>query len=132
MLDFLESLFKILDNIITSFNTNAQRLNNRDALVDLLCEYLLDFDSAELLDALQKNGVPVGPVNTLPDVFSSDQVAARDMKITMPYPQAGSGSVDLIGNPLKFSKTPISYRHAPPALGADTEQVLSELLNETE
>ena len=114
------------------FNTNAQRLNNRDALIELLSEYLLDFDSVELLDALQKNGVPVGPVNTLSDVFSSEQVAARDMKITMSHPQAGSGSVDLIGNPLKFSKTPISYRHAPPALGADTEQVLRELLNETE
>ncbi len=113
------------------FATNALRLGNRDALVGLLAERLLTFDSASLLDELKKNGVPAGPVNTLDEVFSSDQVAAREMKINIPHPLAASGGVDLIGNPLKFSKTPVTYRRAPPVLGADTDEVLNELLNES-
>ena len=35
--------------------------------------------------------------------------------------------VPLIGNPLKLSATPVSYRLAPPTLGQDTKTVLSEI-----
>jgi crotonobetainyl-CoA:carnitine CoA-transferase CaiB-like acyl-CoA transferase len=50
------------------------------------------------------------------------------MKIAMPHPLAGKGTVDLIGSPLKMSETPVSYRRAPPSLGEHTDEVLSELL----
>ena len=49
------------------------------------------------------------------------------MTITMPAPDTAKGTVRLIGNPLKFSRTPVSYRSAPPATGADTEAVLSAM-----
>jgi crotonobetainyl-CoA:carnitine CoA-transferase CaiB-like acyl-CoA transferase len=35
--------------------------------------------------------------------------------------------LDLIGNPLKFSKTPVSYRLAPPKFGQHTREVLEKL-----
>ena len=38
--------------------------------------------------------------------------------------QGGAGEGRLIGNPLRFSRTPVSYRSAPPSVGADTEAVL--------
>ena len=53
------------------------------------------------------------------------------MKISMPDEHAASGEVPLIGNPVKFSKTPVSYRHAPPACGADTQDVLNDLLKDS-
>ena len=71
--------------------------------------------------------MPVGPVNTLDRVFQSEQVAAREMKITMAQPVAEGGSVSLIGNPLKLSKTPVSYRLTPPTFGRDSEDILSAL-----
>jgi len=57
-------------------------------------------------------------------------VAARGMKIAMPHPLAASGAVELIGNPLKFSKTPVSYRRPPPTHGQHTREVLEELLGQ--
>ena len=33
------------------------------------------------------------------------------------------GSVPMIGNPLKFSRTPVSYRHPPPRFGEHTDAV---------
>ena len=68
-----------------------------------------------------------GPIQTLPEVFASDQVKAREMKITMAHPTAQSGSVDLIGNPIKFSATPVSYRRAPPTCGEHSQEILDEL-----
>jgi crotonobetainyl-CoA:carnitine CoA-transferase CaiB-like acyl-CoA transferase len=39
---------------------------------------------------------------------------------------AGSGQrVELIGNPLNLSETPVTYAKAPPMLGADTGAVLA-------
>jgi len=82
----------------------------------------------ELLAGLDNAGVPAGPVNTLPEVFATEQVAVRDMQISMAHPVADSGEVKLIGNPLKLSKTPVSYRRPPPMLGEHSEQVIEELL----
>ena len=50
------------------------------------------------------------------------------MQIAVPHPLAGKGDVDLIGNPIKFSKTPVTYREPPPYLGQHSEDVLRELL----
>jgi crotonobetainyl-CoA:carnitine CoA-transferase CaiB-like acyl-CoA transferase len=80
------------------------------------------------LDGLAGLGVPAGPVNTVSEAFADPQVQHRGMRITMPHAHSGSGTVDLIGNPVKMSETPVSYRLAPPVLGEHTDQVLEELL----
>ena len=49
------------------------------------------------------------------------------MRITLPYPGARGGEIELIGNPIKYSKTPVAYDRPPPRLGEHSEQVLEEL-----
>ncbi len=73
--------------------------------------------------------MPGGPINSLAEAFASDQATARDMIIEMPYASSESGQVRLIGNPVKFSKTPVSYRRAPPRCGEHTDEVLKEWLD---
>lgn len=104
------------------FTTNPARLANRDALNAILRPAMAARTMAEIIAGLEAVKVPVGPVQTLDQVFATDQVAAREMKIGM---EAAPGPVELIGNPLKFSKTPVTYRHAPPTFGADTDRILS-------
>ncbi|MEJ8569858.1 CaiB/BaiF CoA-transferase family protein [Microbaculum marinum] len=110
------------------FATNSARVRNREALVPMIADRLRVLTRTEILAGLEVRGVPAGPVNTIADTFAEPQVAARDMKISMPHSLAGSGSVDLIGNPLKFSATPASYRRPPPVLGEHTDEVLDEVL----
>ncbi|WP_350335885.1 CaiB/BaiF CoA transferase family protein [Coralliovum pocilloporae] len=110
------------------YATNAKRLENREALIPIIADCLKSMTRDALLAGLEERGVPGGPINTLSDVFASDQVEARDMKISVPHPLAEAGSVDLIGNPLKLSKTPVSYRRAPPTLGEHTDEVIREWL----
>jgi crotonobetainyl-CoA:carnitine CoA-transferase CaiB-like acyl-CoA transferase len=48
------------------------------------------------------------------------------MQVVMPHPV--SGTVSLVANPLRLSQTPVTYRTAPPILGAQTSEVLRERL----
>jgi len=107
---------------------NRDRVLNRSVLVPLIAAKLKTMTRAEILSGLEPRGVPAGPVNTIADAFAEPQVEAREMKISMDYPGAGSGHVDLIGNPLKFSGTPVSYRTPPPALGQHTDDILEDML----
>lgn len=112
------------------YTVNIDRIANRDALIETLIPIIQKIDKKTLLSTMNAAGVTCGPIHTVDEVFASDQVAARDMKITMPHPLAGSGTVDLIGNPVKFSETPVTYRKAPPVCGADTDEILNDWLKE--
>lgn len=103
------------------FATNTARLTNRDALNDILRPAMRALTTDTIIAGLEACSVPVGPVQSVKKVFASEQVKARQMQIDM---QAEPGVVHLIGNPLKFSGTPVQYRHAPPSFGADTDRVL--------
>ena len=110
------------------YATNQARLSRRDELVELLTKHLKKFSRQFLLDGMEARGIPGGPIHTVAEAFASDQAEARSMQISMPHPLSGSGKVDVIGNPVKLSRTPVTYRHAPPVCGADTETVITELL----
>ena len=107
-----------------AYATNPARLANRDALLAILIPLIGQVKTDDLIAGLEAQKVPVGPVQTLDQVFGSDQVKARDMVASIPTDHAAAGHVNLIGNPLKLSKTPVTYRSAPPVFGADTEHVL--------
>jgi glutaryl-CoA transferase len=108
------------------FATNAARVNHRDELIAILQGIFVTRTMREWLEALERAGVPCGPINTLADVFADPQVQARGLKLNLPHPSIGA--VPSVANPIKYSATPISYRSAPPMLGADTDEILREML----
>ncbi|RMC35442.1 CaiB/BaiF CoA transferase family protein [Paracoccus alkanivorans] len=110
------------------FATNAERVRNRAELIPIIEEMTRMRPASCWLERLEALSVPGGPINDLRQVFDSPQVAARDMRISLPHPLAGGGNVDLIGNPLKFSDTPVHYGNAPPLLGQHTAEVLRDHL----
>mgnify|MGYP000135583311 CR=1 FL=1 len=103
------------------FATNPARLEHRDALADIIVPAIRQHTTDAVIAAMEERKVPAGPVQTLDQVFASDQVAARGMAIEM---QSTAGPVHLLGNPLNFSRTPVTYRHAPPQCGAQTQEIL--------
>ncbi|GAA0780603.1 CoA transferase [Roseibium denhamense] len=109
------------------FAKNSDRVRNRKKLIPLLRQLTIKKSAADWIRVLEDVGVPCGPVNDLQQVFTDPQILHRGMKIDLPHPV--SGSVGLIGSPIKLEKTPVSYRNAPPVLGADTADVLSRHLN---
>ena len=102
------------------FATNPARLRNREALTPLVEAAMRRFTTAEAMAAIDAAGVTVGPVQTLPEVFASEQAAARGMRLDM---EADGTVLPLIGNPLHLSRTPVTYRHPPPRFGADAARL---------
>lgn len=104
------------------FATNAARVQNRSALDTDIEARARTQTKQHWLERLEAAEVPCGPINRLEEVFAEPQIAARDMVVTMPHPTAGE--VKLVGNPIKLSRTPVSYRSAPPLLGEQSADVL--------
>ena len=113
------------------FIRNADRVRHRGTLVPMLTALMKGRTRSDWLASLEAAKVPCGPINDLAEVFADPQVLEREMTVQMPHPLAGS--VRLVASPMKFSATPVQYRHPPPLLGEHTDEVLLELgLSEAE
>ena len=109
------------------YATNSMRLKNRDALMKHLHPALAKIAVADIVDRLNSVGVPVGPIQNVAQALSSDQAKAREMVVSVDCPDVQGGQVRLLGNPLRFSRTPVQYRMAPPRFGQHTDEILAEL-----
>ena len=109
-----------------AFATNAARVAHRTQLIPLMSRSFREQPVAHWLSRLAAATVPCGPVNTLDQVFASEQAIARNLRRDLPHPIAGS--VPQVASPLRLSATPVDHRLAPPLLGADTRAVLAERL----
>ena len=110
------------------FATNADRVINRDALIELMVPLLAAKPSDHWLEGLETLKIGCGPINNIDAVFADPQVNDREMVIQMPHPALDGKTVPLVASPLRLSETAVSYRHAPPLLGQHTDEVLDEIL----
>ncbi|KAF1033010.1 MAG: Succinyl-CoA--L-malate CoA-transferase beta subunit [Burkholderia lata] len=108
------------------FATNPSRVRHRDTLVPILAEMVKARDKADWIGALEAAGVPCGPINDLDEVFDNEQVVARGMQVSLPHPCGADAK--LVRNPIRMSATPPNARTAPPLLGAQTDDVLRDML----
>jgi crotonobetainyl-CoA:carnitine CoA-transferase CaiB-like acyl-CoA transferase len=108
------------------FSTNAGRVGRRADLVPLLTELTLKFTREDLLSALEKQGVPAGPINTVADVFADPQVMARGMKIDLPSPVAKGGAIPSVRSPIVMNGQAMAAGRPSPRLGEHTDEVLSD------
>ena len=79
----------------------------------------------EWMEILEKVGVPCGPFNYAVTLFEDPHAKAMDMVWELENPV--SGPYKTMGNPMKFTKTPIRPTHGAPALGEHTDYVLQKL-----
>jgi len=110
------------------FSTNVARVENRDELIEILSVEILKHKRENLLEQMEKKSISGGQINSLAEVFSSEQVLAREMRIKMKREDAIDGFVELIGNPVKFNNNPVTYRRPPPKCGEHTEEIMQEFL----
>lgn len=108
------------------YATNSARLEHREGLLQHLSDMLIIWRKDDLIAAMEARGIPGGPINTVPELFETEQVTAREMVVQVENPAAQGGMVSVVGNPVKFSQTPVRYDIAPPRCGAHTEEVFEQ------
>ena len=109
------------------FATNTLRVQHREVLIPAVQEVTRTRSTADWIALLEDKAVPCGPINNIAQAFDDEQVKARGLAVSMPR-DAGDGIDRIVGvaSPLRLSATPPVLRHAPPALGQHTDEVLAE------
>jgi len=106
------------------WNSNRDRVTQRDTLVPMLAERLRGKNIETWSALFEKAQIPWAPVRTYDHVFSDAQTAARQMRITVKDPRGGS--VDLIGSPYKMAGVDCAHWTMPPRLGEHGGEILKD------
>ena len=107
------------------FSTNAARVANRVSLREKVVAATETWERAALLTELEKAGVPASPINSIDDMFSDPQVAARGMQLAL---ADGLGNtLPSVRSPIVLGGTPLQYERPSPRLGQHTAEILDEL-----
>jgi crotonobetainyl-CoA:carnitine CoA-transferase CaiB-like acyl-CoA transferase len=108
------------------FATNRGRVEGRAELIPQLAPAMLARTTAEWVQAFEAAAVPCGPINTIDQVFTNEQVLARGLQLGLT--RDDGVQVPGVANPIVFSATPVQYEKAPPTLGDATSAVLRSVL----
>ncbi|KQP35763.1 CaiB/BaiF CoA-transferase family protein [Pseudorhodoferax sp. Leaf274] len=92
----------------------------------LIADAFRQHGTAHWLERLRAARIPCGPVNNFAQALADSQVQARDMVV--PVQLKTGETVRMPGNPVKLSNARASTYTCPPALGEDTDAVLTQLL----
>jgi crotonobetainyl-CoA:carnitine CoA-transferase CaiB-like acyl-CoA transferase len=96
------------------FAGNEARVRHREALRALLERELSARTTGEWVERLAAAGVPAGPVNDIAAAFELAESLGLEPVVEL---ERGDGtSVRLARDPLRLSRTPVTYRTAPPDL----------------
>ncbi|XP_055923475.1 succinate--hydroxymethylglutarate CoA-transferase [Eupeodes corollae] len=109
------------------FKTNQDRVCNRKELIEILSSKFVQHSSDHWMELFEGAPFPVGPVNSIPEVFADKHIKEIGLVKTLPHPL--DESVKVVGPPVKFSGAMNDARTAPPCLGQHTDEVLMDILN---
>jgi crotonobetainyl-CoA:carnitine CoA-transferase CaiB-like acyl-CoA transferase len=107
------------------FRTNELRAKNRAALNAEMNQALAARTSAEWIEALNKIGVPCGPIYKMDEVFADPQVKHLGAAADVNHPRLGR--IRILNQAVKLSRTPATMKTATPEIGEHTDEVLREL-----
>lgn len=106
--------------------SNSDRVKNRSLVDQTLADMLYTYSRDQLIELLEKVEVPCGPINAVSDVFNDPHTIARNLAVDLT--REDGTQVRTVAYPAELSRTPAQYHLAPPQLGADTRNVLYEVL----
>jgi formyl-CoA transferase len=108
------------------YKTGANRSKNRKVLNGLLAERTKTNTSAHWIAALNKAGVPCGPINNIQQTFEEPQV--KHLGIARRVRHRKLGEIRVVGQPINMSRYPQPESLGPtPDLGEHTADVLKEI-----
>ncbi|SIQ10636.1 MULTISPECIES: CaiB/BaiF CoA-transferase family protein [unclassified Bosea (in: a-proteobacteria)] len=105
---------------------NRSRVANRIALTEQLHGLCRRHAKRDLLAALERVGVPAGPINDIGEVFADPQVVARGVKVDLPHEAAKAGTVPTIASPIVMDGVRQVAGRPSPRLGEHEDEILND------
>ena len=102
------------------FKLNADRTKNRDELHPVLVDRLAEWSADDLFLALNKAGVPCGPINSIREGVELAERLGLEPRVTV---GEGDAAVDVVRNPIRFSDAKVRYDLPPPTLGEHSDEI---------
>jgi crotonobetainyl-CoA:carnitine CoA-transferase CaiB-like acyl-CoA transferase len=110
-----------------AYKDNIGRLKLRHELVPKLYALTSKMTRKDLLDKLEAQGVPAGPINNLEQVFNDAQVKFRGMKLDLPSSAAKSGTIPGVRTPIVMDGWRAASERPSPRLGEHSAEILREI-----
>ncbi len=107
------------------FADGPARGKNRAALNEAITAVTRTATTAEWVERLNEGGVPSGPVYSFDQTFADPQV--RHIGMAAPVDHPTRGPIELVGQPVRFHRTPWRLRTACPEMGEQTDAILADL-----
>ena len=107
------------------FSGTSGRIQNREALLEILNRIFTTRSAADWLAVLDQAGVAAGMVNDIKAALAEPQIQHRGMLQEVEHPVGGP--LKILASPIRMSETPIEGYAAPPTVGQHTDEVLSAL-----
>jgi crotonobetainyl-CoA:carnitine CoA-transferase CaiB-like acyl-CoA transferase len=102
------------------FATNADRTHNREELRPILVAELAKWKADDLFLALNKTGVPCGPINTIGEGVELAASLGLAPRVEL---GADDRAVTLVRNPITFGDAELRYDLPPPELGEHGDEI---------
>jgi crotonobetainyl-CoA:carnitine CoA-transferase CaiB-like acyl-CoA transferase len=110
-----------------AYMDNIGRLKHRDEIIAKLSVLTSEIPSKTLLEKLETQQVPAGPINNLEQVFNDPQVVHRGMKLSLPSKVAKAGKIPGVRSPIVIDGWRAASEHPAPLLGEHTAEILREI-----
>lgn len=112
------------------FSTNDARMENHQAVVDLIEDWLCAQPSREvILEKFENARFAIGPVLSVPEVMKHPHFVER--RIVRTVKDRSFGEIEIPGMPLRFSGFPEELTLDAPYLGEHNHEVLESVLSMT-
>ena len=105
----------------------SDRLKHREDLIGKLSALTARVKRDELLEKLEAQQVPAGPINSLDQVFNDPQVVHRGMKLALKSEAAKGGTIPGVRTPIVIDGWKAASEHPAPLLGEHTAEILREI-----
>jgi crotonobetainyl-CoA:carnitine CoA-transferase CaiB-like acyl-CoA transferase len=107
------------------FIDNDARVQHREALDEIIGEFIAARTQAENLALFEKAAVTVGPVYSVAELIDHPYVVGREAMVNLPDEELGY--VPMHNIIPRLSETPGQFRRPAPKLGQHTQEILNEI-----
>jgi crotonobetainyl-CoA:carnitine CoA-transferase CaiB-like acyl-CoA transferase len=111
------------------FPTSAIRVQNRDYINSVVSDWMRQRSLNDVLTITTAGGVPCAQIYSIREIFDDPQYKARENLLRVHDPRVGD--LVLPAPVPRLSETPPTFKHAGRQLGADNDEVYSNLLGLT-